>query len=270
MEKIAIISDVHANITALNIVLQDIKRRNISRIFGLGDYILKGVNPDKVIDILKEKCEVMLIGNTDFVICNPKAKDKGYWTRNKIGEERANYIYNLPRMHQFYMSGYLIRLFHASPYSLDGIYNPLFLNKSVDYKKEKIYQVESMFENTDFIGLSEYDKKPDIIGYGHIHTPFVIRYKNKTIFNTGSVGIPVEMHIKDENDVQNKLSTIPSYIILEGEFESKQLGTILITEVRVPYNIEDEIKNIIKSDIPNKNMIIRSLRSAMSEQYMQN
>ena len=50
MDKIAIISDVHGNITALNTVLKDIKKRNINKIFCLGDSIIKCVNPDLVID----------------------------------------------------------------------------------------------------------------------------------------------------------------------------------------------------------------------------
>lgn len=44
MDKIAIISDVHGNITALNTVLKDIKKRNINKIFCLGDSIIKCVN----------------------------------------------------------------------------------------------------------------------------------------------------------------------------------------------------------------------------------
>lgn len=53
MEKIAIISDVHANLTALEAVLVDIKKRGVNRIFCLGDSILKCTRPDLVIDILK-------------------------------------------------------------------------------------------------------------------------------------------------------------------------------------------------------------------------
>ena len=56
MDRIAIISDVHANITALNAVLDDIHSRGISRIFCLGDSVTKCCNPDLVIDKLREKC----------------------------------------------------------------------------------------------------------------------------------------------------------------------------------------------------------------------
>ena len=48
-----------------------------------------------------------------------------------------------------------------------------------------------LFENTEFLGKTPNDPIPDVIGYGHIHTPNVFRSKNKTIFNTGSVGMPM-------------------------------------------------------------------------------
>ena len=87
MEKLAIISDVHGNITALNAVLADIKKRNIKRIFCLGDSIIKCTHPDLVIDKLREVCEVILIGNCDYAICRPEVKDRKFWTREIIGEE---------------------------------------------------------------------------------------------------------------------------------------------------------------------------------------
>ena len=97
MDKIAIISDVHGNITALNAVLNDIKNRNINKIICLGDSILKCTHPDLVIDKLREVCDVVLMGNCDYAICRPEAKEKNFWTRNIIGEERANYIMSLPK-----------------------------------------------------------------------------------------------------------------------------------------------------------------------------
>ena len=80
MDKIAIISDVHANITALEAVIADIKSRGIERIFCLGDSIIKCANPDLVVDRLREVCEVMIIGNSDYAICRPEVKNKNFWT----------------------------------------------------------------------------------------------------------------------------------------------------------------------------------------------
>lgn len=264
MDKIAIISDIHGNITALNTVLEDIKKRNIHRIFCLGDCITKCTHPDLVIDKVRQACEVILIGNCDYTICKPSSKGKNYWSRNIIGEERANFVFSLPISYEFYMSGHLIRLFHASPYSLDEIYNPMFSNKNSKYSNLEINTPDRLFENTEFINKTNMDSIPDIIGYGHIHTPLLVRYKNKTIFNTGSVGVPVEMYNNDENDENNKFSTVASYTIIEGYYGKKELDTISFNSIRIPYNIKKEVEDLQKSNMPNKESIIRALTSAIS------
>lgn len=108
---------------------------------------------------------------------------------------------------------------------------------------------------------------PDIVGFGHIHTPFLVRYKNKTIFNPGSVGIPVEMHNNDENDKNNKFSTVASYIILEGYYGKKELDSISFNSVRIPYNIQKEVDDLKLSNKPDKESIIRTLTSAISNNF---
>ena len=84
MDKIAILSDIHANITALKAVLSDIKSRKINRIICLGDSIFKGVSPDLTIDIIKKECEIILLGNCDEFIASQKALEKRFWSRIKI------------------------------------------------------------------------------------------------------------------------------------------------------------------------------------------
>ena len=263
MEKIALLSDVHGNITALNAVLNDIEKRGIKRIFCLGDYVTKCAHPDLVIDKLREVAEVMLIGNCDYVICKPENKDKNFYSRKIIGEERAQFLFNLPISHDFYMSGHLVRIFHASPYSLDAIFNPMFSNEGTIYSGNELKNPEDLFRNTEFIGKGINDQEPDIVGYGHIHTPCICRYKNKTLINTGSVGIPIEMCNLDIDDKNNKFSTLASYAIIEGTYGSKELGSISFNLVRVPYDIEKEVKDLEYSETPNKHIIIKSLRGAI-------
>lgn len=264
MERIAIISDVHGNITALNTVLDDIYSRGISRIFCLGDSVTKCANPDLVIDKLREKCEIMIKGNCDDIICQPSENAKRFWSRKKIGEERANYIYNLPVSYDFYMSGRLIRLFHASPQGLFQIFNPMFSNEGNSYADLELKDPMNLFENTEFIGKSKDSPIPDVVGYGHIHTPNIFRFKNKLIFNTGSVGIPVEMENTKTIDNTSQFSTLSSYIILEGEYDSKILSSFSITLVRIPYDIQKEIDFLNESDMPGKENLICSLRTACS------
>lgn len=261
MDKIAIISDVHGNITALNTVLEDIKKRNITKIISLGDNILKCSHPDLVIDKIKEVCDIVLLGNSDYDICKPEVKNRNFWTRNKIGEERASYMLSLPKSYEFYFSGHLIRLFHASPHSLNDFFNPMYTQKN---SQSLEITPSQLFENSPFIGKTNQDPVPDIVGYGHIHTPFIVRFKNKTLFNPGSVGVPVEMLNDDINDKTNIFSTVASYIILEGYYQSTELSPISFQLVRVPYDIKKEIKDLEESTMPDKEKTIRSLISAIS------
>lgn len=262
MERIAILSDVHGNLTALKAVLSDIERRGIKKIFCLGDSVIKCANPDKVIDLLRKKCEVILLGNCDEIICRPGIEYGRFWSRDRIGEERAKFLYNCPVSYEFYLSGHLIRLFHASPFSLEHIFNPMYPNSDTIYFNKIISNPEDLFKNTEFIGKTDKDPIPDVIGYGHLHTPNIFRFKNKTIFNVGSVGVPVEMSNEGEEKETSKFSTMASYMILEGELDSKKLSTISFTLVRLPYNIEKEIEYLKDSDMPNKEIIIQSLRTA--------
>jgi len=262
MERIAILSDVHGNITALENVIKDIEKKGISKIYCLGDSVIKCANPDKVIDLLRKKCEVMILGNCDEVICRPDIEYGRFWSRDKIGNERANYIYNLPVSYDFYMSGHLIRLFHASPISLEHVFNPMYPNSDSLYFNKIINDPNELFKNTKFIGKKDTDPIPDVIGYGHLHTPNIYRFANKTIFNVGSVGIPVEMANEGEEVETSQFSTMASYMILEGNLDSKKLSSLSFTLVRLPYDIEKEIKFLEESDMPNKDIIIKSLRTA--------
>lgn len=53
INRIAIISDIHGNVPALNAVLEDIKRRNIKRIFCLGDLAGKGPSSAEAVDLVR-------------------------------------------------------------------------------------------------------------------------------------------------------------------------------------------------------------------------
>lgn len=262
MDKIAVISDVHGNITALETVINDIESRGINKIYCLGDSVLKSCNSDLVIDLIRKKCDVIIKGNCDEAICKPDIPKGRFWTRDKIGEERANFIYHLPVSYDFYMSGYLIRLFHSSPFGLDYLFNPMFSNEDTIYASTELDNPLSLFENTEFIGKTADDPIPDIVGYGHIHTPNIFRVQNKTIFNPGSVGMPIEMLNHDIYDKTNRFSTVSSYVILEGYLNSMDLGPFSINLVRLPYDIEKEVKLLEASNLPSKERLIKELRSA--------
>ena len=70
-ERIALISDVHGNLTALEAVFADIDARGIRRVFNLGDYVGKGPRGREVVELCRDRCEVNLLGNWDDFLPNP-------------------------------------------------------------------------------------------------------------------------------------------------------------------------------------------------------
>ena len=67
-KPIAIISDIHGNLEALTVVMEEIRRRNVTSICCLGDVIGYGPNPLECLDTVIENCEFTIMGNHDFAI----------------------------------------------------------------------------------------------------------------------------------------------------------------------------------------------------------
>ena len=265
MDRIALIADIHGNLSALKAVLADIKHKGITHIYCLGDIAIKGVHPNEVTELIKENCEVVIRGNCDHLLAHNCVVPLQRWTIEHMTKENVDYLGSIPIFHDFYLSGHLIRLFHASPFSMKHIFNPLHSNaESKDYKNFEILDPMKMFENTAFLGKTDLDPTPDIVGYAHIHSPNIFRFKNKTIFNTGSVGLPIEIDNTYEDIDSSHFSTISSYVLLEGILDSQELSSYSITLVRLPYNLQDEIDNLKKSDIPDKETLLKNLSNAIS------
>ena len=95
--RIALISDIHANLEALQTVLADIDRRidtsKGDKIWSLGDIIGYGPNPVECADLVAKRCEWSLLGNHDFAALyeptnfNMVAERAAYWTRDQFVAE---------------------------------------------------------------------------------------------------------------------------------------------------------------------------------------
>ena len=64
--RIAIISDIHANLEALQVVLGHIDTQNVESIICLGDILGYGPNPVECVDLIADRCDWSLMGNHDF------------------------------------------------------------------------------------------------------------------------------------------------------------------------------------------------------------
>lgn len=95
--RTAVISDIHANLEALQVVLAHIDSQvgsqKVDRIVCLGDILGYGPNPVECVDLVAERCEWALMGNHDFGALyeptnfNQAAEQAAYWTRAQFEKE---------------------------------------------------------------------------------------------------------------------------------------------------------------------------------------
>lgn len=219
MERIALVSDVHGNLTAYEAVLADIDRRGITRIFNLGDYVGKGPRGREVIELSQQRCEVNLLGNWDDFLPDPERAfdDEAlqFWL-DQLAPGQGDWLRALPFSHDFWLSGRRVRLFHASEETV---------HRRVRYVRTQT-EFEGLFANTAATGDGT---APDLIGYADTHDPmYECQRQGRTVFNTGSVGNCMG-------------DPTPLYCILEGEFGSEEVAPWSVAYVRVPYDVEAEL-----------------------------
>ena len=89
----AFISDIHANLEALEAVFADIDRRSIKQVYCLGDVVGYGANPRECLDLIIDRCASTICGNHDHAVLyeptnfNVGAERAAYWTRQVLEDE---------------------------------------------------------------------------------------------------------------------------------------------------------------------------------------
>lgn len=186
--KIAVISDIHGNLDALESVLEDIKQKGCSKIFCLGDIAMAGPEPEKTIsrikELMKSKDFYIIQGNTDkmlsvfsFDTYNAVLKTNAvmgaaYLADSRLlNEEEKRFLASLPEQKEIEICGIKILLVHGSPRA----------NNENIYPDMKLEEIEEMIKGTD----------ADVIFCGHTHTPCGYQTNtNQTVVNAGSIGRP--------------------------------------------------------------------------------
>ena len=219
-KSIAIISDIHGNYQALKSVIEDIRSKNIEIIICLGDIIGKGINSRKCIEQIRQNCQVVLKGNVDDRFCmNPdefKDDENEYnritYYQKTLNKEDIDYLVNLPLSEEFYISGSLVRLFHAFP---DNPYKTIN-NYELDFRKK--YEMFKPVSNTS-------NNIADVVIYGHVHYHFMEKIYGKTLINCGSVGSSGCPILENGYNSIDEISNA-HYLIITGNLNDKENGKI--------------------------------------------
>lgn len=99
----ALISDVHANLEALQTVLKAIDERGVRRILCLGDVVGYGASPNECLKLVQDRCEMVLLGNHDSAASggpeaarfNPNARAAALWTAKVLTPAHRDYLRGL-------------------------------------------------------------------------------------------------------------------------------------------------------------------------------
>lgn len=173
--KIAIISDLHANLEALKSFPED-----FDELWVLGDLVSYGPNPVEVVDEVRKRATLVVRGNHDHAAgtgedprCSQAframAKATLAFTSPRLGLEQKTYLANLPLTAERTVDGVRFFLCHAVPS------DPLFTycRKNSPQWPEEVANLAA-----------------NIILVGHTHLPFELQVGGRLVVNPGSLGQP--------------------------------------------------------------------------------
>ena len=232
--KIAILSDIHGNTTALAGVLEDAKKLGATEYWLLGDIFLPGPGANDLVALLKDlPITASVRGNWDDCVLEAIDGQYGLADPEEI---------QLLRMTQFLME-------HLKPEHIDWLRNlPMVAKKEVEGLRfslshnlpEKNYGGDLLVENGTEKFDQLLDEATDVAIYGHVHKQ-LLRYgsQGQQIINPGSIGMPYF----DWEGLKNHRA---QYALLE--VENSELVNIQFR--KVAYDYEAELESAKTKDLP--------------------
>jgi putative phosphoesterase len=217
MTRIAVLSDIHGNRTALEAVVADLRRCSPDLVFHGGDLADGGASPVEVVDRIRDLGWPGVLGNTDEMLFRPESlrefakrhtgleelfravEEMAASTREALGEERLAWLQTLP-LAQNHGSMALVHGTPASPWHAPG----------PDASEEELASAFRALERP-------------VAVYAHIHRPFVRRLSGLVVANSGSVGLPYDGDRR------------AAYLLIDGTAPTIR---------RVEYDVEAEMRTL--------------------------
>jgi predicted phosphodiesterase len=237
--KYALISDIHANLPALEAVLADIaKRPEVAATYHLGDLVGYAPWPNEVVALLRDSAIAGVAGNydstvgTDYKHCGCRYEDPHQeelshlsydWTRKHVSPTTKQFLAGLPfRVDLLPNGGHLagprVVLVHGTP-TLNTLY---WAEDRPD---------EFCLKMAQHAGA----KSGDVIAFGHTHKPWHREIQGIHFVNTGSVGRPKDGEWR------------AGYVVL-----TMDAGTVTLEFPRVEYDLERAMSGIRASELPHE------------------
>lgn len=185
MTRIAVLSDIHGNIHALEAVWEDVEAQQPDAVYCLGDLVGYGAFPNEVVEFIREREIPTIMGNYDegvgfdlddcgCVYRDPKKDARGkqslFWSRQQTGDDNKAFLRDLPFQRRLTEGRKDLLLVHGSPRRVN----------------EYLYEdrPRATFERLAKMAGS------DVVFFGHTHIPYQKEVDGTWFVNTGSVGKP--------------------------------------------------------------------------------
>jgi putative phosphoesterase len=177
--RIAVLSDLHGNLLALDACLADLESQGgAEAVVVAGDLCLDGPKPKKVLQRLEEIGASCVRGNKDRYLYDDSATEKLSsgemaqvgWTRRDLGERWLGWLRELPFALRIGEDENQLLIVHANPLNDD----------------------EHLWPDADDATLTRLvgDEHATAIAFGHLHLPYVRIWKGRMLVNVASAGLP--------------------------------------------------------------------------------
>ncbi|KAA3662149.1 MAG: metallophosphoesterase [Calditrichaeota bacterium] len=230
--RYGLISDIHANLEALETVLSELEKAGVDAVFCLGDIVGYGPDPEKCVELVRTNSKLTIAGNHDHAILgmidtryfNDYAKKSVEWTKVQLSQSSIDFLHGLPLI----AKEENFTIVHASPARPEA-WNYIL---SVDDASDNFTFIQGI---TCFVGHSHV---PIILEKNYDETVSIIRkfelellQDKQYIINIGSVGQPRDLDPR------------AAYAIFDSE-------TCEFGLKRVRYDMSKTQKKIIERGLP--------------------
>ena len=256
--RYAIISDIHANLPALEAVLADARSAGADRYLFLGDMITDQLWANEVLDTIRAlPGATVILGNREGYVLDMLEQDRSgwtcdmleplYYTARTLRPDNAEFLRSLPTSAREDAGDAVIHLDHVSPIffrkpdRIECFHSSDFLSRTraepFSHAQYLAYARERLLERDD--AIADIEKRPeDALTFGHNHMQWHGYACGKLLLNPGSGGSPCDC------------DTTAAYTVLE-----RAGGRWTVDERRVPYDAEAAVSALVRSEIYEKGYV---------------
>jgi predicted phosphodiesterase len=244
--RIAMISDAHGNLHALDAVLTDLDSAGpFDEVIYGGDFAFRGAFPAEVIDRIRDRGYRAVRGNTDEFLVEmatdgafrlsitdekqrhtPALQVFDRWALERMGADQVDYLGSLPlRIDIDGPNGARLTITHASPWSSHMTVLP---DASEDIARQMLDEPNAL-----------------CVAYGHIHQQYRRVVDKRLLTSVGSIGAPLDGDWR------------AAYSVLSNDGDGWA-----VEFRRVPYDVDGAVASLLASTLPDREVIAEGMRAA--------